>query len=294
MGAPQPFTPTVLALHTAHTLSSSASSGASGEGRTDSAALRRTTPSTHAAPTPPRTFTTVRRVQFNLESEELLTVRDELEEWRQEMVQPLQLDILLQTVRRTALEPRAGRQGRTPPATHTCTPRVRQAGNALMREAVGATAEEPRLVLLERWHLQYAPPPTPPGQIAWPGFYKRHMVLLRAIVGYLRLLPSHRLALSLSKLRGDAPSLEYRLTVPSGPSPSAPTSAPSAPPPPPPPGCAAPPAEFPPSLEHSPRSYSFTPPDGIHGKLIVSVFYRPEACFRSRHTLGVGVGGGRE
>ena len=88
-----------------------------------------------------------------------------------------------------------------------------------MRVAVGATAEEPSLVLLERWHLQYAPPPTPPGQIAWPSFNKRHMVLLRAIVGYLRLLPSHRLAHSLTKLRGDAPSLEYRLTVPSAPPP---------------------------------------------------------------------------
>ena len=185
-------------------------------------------------------------------------MRDELEEWRQEMAQPLQLDILLQTVRRTTLEPRTSRQGSTPPATHTPEPRLGQAGNSLMREAVGATAEEPSLVLLERWHLQYAPPPTPPGQIAWPGFYKRHMVLLRAIVGYLRLLPSHRLAQSLAKLRGDAPSLEYRLTVPSAPGL----------PPPPPPGSTAP-GDFPPSLEHSPRSYSFTPPDGMHGTRIV-------------------------
>ena len=143
-----------------------------------------------------------------------------------------------------------------------------------MREAVGATPEEPSLVLLERWHLQYAPPPTPPGQIAWPGFYKRHMVLLRAIVGYLRLLPSHRLAQSLAKLRGDAPSLEYRLTVPS--TTCAAIAAPSGEFPP------SLPGEFPPSLEHSPRSYSFTPPDGMHGKLIVTVCYRPEACFR-RH-----------
>ena len=250
---------------TRHTLSGSPSSGATG--RVPPTRQRRTAPRT---PTPHRTFTGVRRVQFNLESEELLTVRDELEEWRQEMAQPLQLDILLQTVRRTTLEPRTSRQGSTPPATHTPEPRLGQAGNSLMREAVGATAEEPSLVLLERWHLQYAPPPTPPGQIAWPGFYKRHMVLLRAIVGYLRLLPSHRLAQSLAKLRGDAPSLEYRLTVP---------SAPGLPPPP--PGSAAP-GDFPPSLEHSPRSYSFTPPDGMHGKLIVSVCYRPEACFR-RH-----------
>ena len=130
-----------------------------------------------------------------------------------------------------------------------------------MREAVGATPEEPSLVLLERWHLQYAPPPTPPGQIAWPGFYKRHMVLLRAIVGYLRLLPSHRLAQSLAKLRGDAPSLEYRLTVPS--TTCAAIAAPSGEFPP------SLPGEFPPSLEHSPRSYSFTPPDGMHGMRVV-------------------------
>ena len=62
-------------------------------------------PRTRTAPThsaAQRTLTGVRRVQFNLESEELLTVRDELEEWRQDMAQPLQLDILLQTVRHRA------------------------------------------------------------------------------------------------------------------------------------------------------------------------------------------------
>ena len=63
-----------------------------------------------------------------------------------------------------------------------------------MREAVGATAGEPSVVLLERWHLQYAPLPTPPAQVAWPGFYKRHMVLLRSILGQLRMMPSHRSA----------------------------------------------------------------------------------------------------
>ena len=62
-------------------------------------------PRTRTAPThsaAQRTPTGVRRVQFNLESEELLTVRDELEEWRQDMAQPLQLDIMLQTVRHHA------------------------------------------------------------------------------------------------------------------------------------------------------------------------------------------------
>ena len=62
-------------------------------------------PCTRTAPThsaAQRTLTGVRRVQFNLESEELLTVRDELEEWRQDMAQPLQLDIMLQTVRHRA------------------------------------------------------------------------------------------------------------------------------------------------------------------------------------------------
>ena len=103
--------------------------------------------------------------QFNLESEELLTVRDELEGWRQDIAQPLHLDIYLET-----------------------------AANSLMREAVGATAGEPSVVLLERWHVQYAPLPTPPAQVAWPGFYKRHMVLLRSILGQLRMMPSHRSA----------------------------------------------------------------------------------------------------
>ena len=162
-------------------------------------------------------------------------MRDELEDWRQEIAQPLQLDIFLDT-----------------------------AANSLMRDAVGATADEPSLVLLERWHLQYAPPPAPPAAIAWPGFYKRHMVLLRAILGYLRLMPAHRLAHSLAKLKGDAPSLAYRLSVPSAP--------------PPPPGTE--PVEFPPALPT--RAVSFTPPDGQHGKLIVSVFYRPDESFR-RH-----------
>lgn len=58
-------------------------------------------PRTRTAPThsaAQRTLTGVRRAQFNLESEELLTVRDELEQWRQDMAQPLQLDIMLQTV----------------------------------------------------------------------------------------------------------------------------------------------------------------------------------------------------
>ena len=89
---------------TRHTLSSSPSScSPSREGRTNSAA--RTAPRTRTAPThsaAQRTLTGVRRVQFNLESEELLTVRDELEEWRQDMAQPLQLDIMLQTVRHRA------------------------------------------------------------------------------------------------------------------------------------------------------------------------------------------------
>ena len=88
---------------TRHTLSSSPSScSPSWEGRTNSAVSHCTAHPhcTHSAAQ--RTLTGVRRVQFNLESEELLTVRDELEEWRQDMAQPLQLDILLQTVRHRA------------------------------------------------------------------------------------------------------------------------------------------------------------------------------------------------
>ena len=100
MGAPD-CTPTVLALHTAN----APPPRAHPRGRVAPTRRSRTAPRTRTAPThsaAQRTLTGVRRVQFNLESEELLTVRDELEEWRQEMVQPLQLDILLQTVRHRA------------------------------------------------------------------------------------------------------------------------------------------------------------------------------------------------
>ena len=161
-------------------------------------------------------------------------MRDELEGWRQDTAQPLQLDIFLET-----------------------------AANSLIRDAVGATADEPSMVLLERWHLQYASVSTPPSQISWPGFYKRHMVLLRSILTYLRLMPSHRLAHSLAKLGTGGPSLQYRLSVPS----SAPQPSSTAP-------------DFPYAL--ATRSFSFTPPDGLHGKLLISVLYRPDAGF-GRH-----------
>ena len=100
MGAPD-CTPTVLALHTAN----APPPRAHPRGRVAPTRRSRTAPRTRTAPThsaAQRTLTGVRRVQFNLESEELLTVRDELEEWRQDMAQPLQLDIMLQTVRHRA------------------------------------------------------------------------------------------------------------------------------------------------------------------------------------------------
>ena len=103
MGAPD-CTPTVLALHTTHAqqlplLVLTLAGGSHQLGGLAPAPRTRTAP-THSAAQ--RTLTGVRRVQFNLESEELLTVRDELEEWRQDMAQPLQLDIMLQTVRHRA------------------------------------------------------------------------------------------------------------------------------------------------------------------------------------------------
>ena len=109
---------------------------------------------------------------FNIESEELLTVHDELEAWRQDISQPLQIDIFVDA----AEEPR-------------------------IRAALGLQPEEPTTVLLERWRLRYEPLGGPPTSISWPTFYKRFMVLLRSVLAQLRLLHTHRLAANLSRLR---------------------------------------------------------------------------------------------
>jgi hypothetical protein len=185
--------------------------------------------------------------QFNIDSEELLSLREELSGWRQQVSQPLRLDIFVDT-----------------------------GDSALLREAVGAQAHERGTVLLERWWLRYEPPAAQPRGIGWPGFYKRFMVLLRALIGFLSLMPAHRLAASLAKLRGtdalrgSAALLGYRIAVrrlsdhPAPPSPPArprPHRHPRR-------------AQVAPTLDGQepafpasppPKQYTFAPPDLSHG-----------------------------
>ena len=111
-------------------------------------------------------------------------MRERVQDWRKDMRQPLQLDVFLDT-----------------------------AGSSLMRESLGASEGEPPVILLERWRFQYVPCSEPLSNVAWDRFYKRFMVLMRAIVSQLRLLPAHRLASSLSKLRGGA-LLGHALSLP--------------------------------------------------------------------------------
>ena len=123
------------------------------------------------------------RTQFNIESEELLFLREELDGWRQQISQTLRLDVFVDT-----------------------------ADSTRVREAVGAQAHEPRRVLLERWSLRYEPAAALPERIAWPAFYKRFMVLLRSLLAFLPLMPAHRLVTSLSKLDAGA-ELSHQISV---------------------------------------------------------------------------------
>jgi len=170
----------------------------------------------------------------------LLSLREELTGWRQQISQPLRLDIFVDT-----------------------------GDSALLREAVGAQAHERGTVLLERWWLRYEPAAAEPRGIGWPAFYKRFMVLLRALIGFLPLMPAHRLAASLAKLRGtdalrgSAALLGYRIAV-------APTLDGQEP-------------AFPASP--APRQYMFAPPDAQHGRLSLSVAYRCPSLF-SRQPFG--------
>jgi hypothetical protein len=93
------------------------------------------------------------RPQFDVRSEELLRVHDELEAWRRDISQPLQLDIFVDAT-----------------------------DEPMMRGALGMHAEEPTRVLLERWRLHYDPHDAPATQVALKPIYKRFMVLLRALL----------------------------------------------------------------------------------------------------------------
>lgn len=146
--------------------------------------------------------------------------------------------------------------------------------------------------MLERWRLAYEPHTANPSGIAWPSFYKRFIVLLRALTGYLRLMPAHRLAVSLARLAPTtAPLIQFRISV--GHAPARPAAAhrvdaaasgaddaeaaelaAAA-------AAAEPPLAFPRDL--APRQHAFSPPDTSHGKLRFSVAYRPPGLFgRSR------------
>ena len=183
--------------------------------------------------------------QFNVESEELLQVHEELQAWQSDLSQPLQLDIFVDV-----------------------------AEEQTMRGALGLQKDEPALVLLERWRLHYEPlgggGPGPSSAaaaaavpISWPAFYKRFMVLLRSILAQLRQLPSYRFATNLSKLRGasGASPVQYAISLPRSPARPAPAGL----------GFAA-----------GAKQFSFPPPDGTHGKLDVGVLYRPETLFAGR------------
>ncbi|KAL3931827.1 MAG: hypothetical protein SGPRY_000966, partial [Prymnesium sp.] len=166
---------------------------------------------------------------FGIECEELISMREGLHAWRQDMSQPLQLDLFVDTT-----------------------------GSSLMRDSVGASESEPALILLERWRFQYVHFSEHLGNLAWDRFYKRFMVLMRSIVSQLRLLPAHRFASSLSKLRGGA-LVNHTLSLPMS---RASLSSPSL------------------DFAVRPKQFCFPPPDMNHGQLDISVAYRPDNHFR--------------
>ena len=177
------------------------------------------------------------RPQFDVRSEELLRVHDELEAWRRDISQPLQLDIFVDAT-----------------------------DEPMMRGALGMHAEEPTRVLLERWRLHYDPHDAPATQIALKPIYKRFMVLLRALLAQLRLLPTYRLASSLAKLRGSHAGslLQYAITLPRSEA-----------------GIAAARSR---GFAAGAKQYSFPSPDTKekHGKLEIELLYRPETLFAGR------------
>eukprot|EP00900_Chrysochromulina_parva_P001449 jgi/Chrpa1/11304/Chrysochromulina_OHIO_Genome00003988-RA len=188
-------------------------------------------------PLPPELNRGASNEWFDVRSEELLRVHDELEAWRRDISQPLQLDIFVDAT-----------------------------DEPMMRGALGMHAEEPTRVLLERWRLHYDPHDAPATQVALKPIYKRFMVLLRALLAQLRLLPTYRLASSLAKLRGSHAGslLQYDITLPRSEA-----------------GIAAARSR---GFAAGARQYSFPPPDTKekHGKLEIELLYRPETLFAGR------------
>ena len=83
--------------------------------------------------------------QFNIDSESLPTVHSQLQAFREDISQPLQLDIFVDTSQLPPSHPLLG--------------------------VLDAAPSSP-VVLLERWRLAYEPQSAPPTNISWPGFYK--------------------------------------------------------------------------------------------------------------------------
>ena len=103
-------------------------------------------PPPRAAPPPaPRDPPASSAPQFNIDSESLPTVHAQLQAFREDISQPLQLDIFVDTSQLPPSHPLLG--------------------------VLDAAPSSP-VVLLERWRLAYEPQSAPPTNISWPGFYK--------------------------------------------------------------------------------------------------------------------------
>ena len=94
---------------------------------------------------PPRVTRLSPPPQFNIDSESLPTVHSQLQAFREDISQPLQLDIFVDTSQLPPSHPLLG--------------------------VLDAAPSSP-VVLLERWRLAYEPQSAPPTNISWPGFYK--------------------------------------------------------------------------------------------------------------------------
>ena len=107
--------------------------------------VRRGSPPRAAPPPAPRDPPASSAPQFNIDSESLPTVHAQLQAFREDISQPLQLDIFVDTSQLPPSHPLLG--------------------------VLDAAPSSP-VVLLERWRLAYEPQSAPPTNISWPGFYK--------------------------------------------------------------------------------------------------------------------------
>ena len=116
---------------------------------------------------------------FNVESEELLTLHDELEQWRLDISQPLQLDIFVDAADEPIIRSALGMQVRALPrpsrARDAHAVRAIHRRNAPRRSPrVARQADEPTTVLLERWRIRYEPLGSSVSSISWPACAPPH------------------------------------------------------------------------------------------------------------------------